>query len=187
MQYVIEYMNLYPEDEVVIKGGAAAHLQLRQCGIDDPVKDVDVSIWTGKGQDGERACNREVLDRWISILPESYVHNYNQDEEMFFGGVMPPSIVTFVDQTKQELPLDVFINEDYHFDIEEVEGFNVVSFDKLITNYYQLLKDYKADYSYMTSANKDGSYDVDISRIVDKHNRAAVRLKSLAVCFSQRL
>ena len=131
MQYIQQYMNLYPEDETVIKGGAAAHLQLRQCGFYDPIKDIDVSVRTWKRKGQERARRYEILDRWTAILPKLYTHNYDINNS--FG--VSPAIVTFTDQTGQELHINVFINQENHPYIEEVEGFNVVSFDTLITNY----------------------------------------------------
>ena len=122
-----------------------------------PVKDIDVNINPGKRQGQYIAIGYEVINRWISILPESHVHNYDKDRELGF----PPSIVTFTDQTKQEFDLDIFINQDGYWDTEEVEWFNVVSLDKLVTSYYQLLKDYKIDHTYITNNNQDGGYNQD--------------------------
>lgn len=171
MQYVRKYIELYPQDKVVIKGGAAADLFLQEYGLERPVvKDVDVSINTT-----ERGLT--VVQRWLAIIPST--HRTDYDEKY------PIGIFKIVDPTGSDMSLDIFVNEDYFSSVEEIGGFYVESLGKMINNLHQELVGRKADIEFMRERKEKWTQE-QISGDVDKYNRLLARLKLLILCFKKR-
>lgn len=170
MQYVQEYMRRDPEDKVTIIGGAAAYFHLRKCNIDIPVKDIDVNITSV-------ADGRKVLDRWLEIVPPSYVEEFDVN--------YPISIFTLTDTSGKELSIDVFINEEYISETEEIELFQVEKLERMINRYYQEITGRKKDIELIQSGVIDWNPD-EIPIMIDKYNRLVERFRLLAECLRSR-
>lgn len=169
MNYLTEYISLYENDRVVVKGGMAAYLQLNQCGIQTRVEDIDVSITTNQS-------GKVVLDRWLSILPSSYKAEYDTN--------YPISIVTLDDQESGQ-KFDLFINEDYISSVDLMDGILVESLDGLIKGYHQYLIGSKQDIDLIRTGQINWDKD-QLTGLIDKHNRTVERLKLLVQCYQIR-
>lgn len=176
MQYVQKYMELYPEDTVVVKGGAAAYLIIKDClGQNVPLNDIDVSINTTESE-------RTILSRWVSIVPSSY-------QQVGYAS----TIFTLVDTTCHDLAFDIFVNEDYFSNTEKVGFYQVERLDLMIFNIFRELKSRKSDMDFIQNPMECWSQNPmecwsqkDISDYIEKYNRISNRLVLLVECLKKR-
>jgi hypothetical protein len=66
MEYLRQYSELYPKDNLVITGGAAASLYLKRCNINTDIRDIDVNLITN-------VPGNILIERFQNILPDRYV------------------------------------------------------------------------------------------------------------------
>lgn len=165
MQYVERYMELYPEDRVTIIGGRAAYLHLSECGINASLKDVNVET---------DADGRTILDRFLSIVPPSYTAKFDVN--------YPISIFTLLDESGEDIPVDVFVNQEYIHDTKRIGAFRVERLDTLINKYYRELLGRKMDVELIQSGVIDWNRE-EIPLLIDKYNRLLNRLQLLVECY----
>jgi len=171
MQYVQKYMELYPEDTTMVKGGAAAYLILKEC-LDQniPINDIDVAINTD-------VSVQVIIDRWLLIVPSSYTVRYNPE--------FPISIFTLTDTTGSDFSLDIFVNDDDFTYTEKIGSFNVERLDLMIKRLYSELYDRKSDIEFLRD-DPDAMPNIVLQQIIEKYNRMYDRLILLGECFKKR-
>ena len=177
MQYVQKYMELYPEDTTVVKGGAAAYLILQEC-LDQniPINDIDVAINTD-------VSGQVILDRWLLIVPSSYTVQY--DQYNLYNPEFPISIFTLTDTTGSDFSLDIFVNDDDFTYTEKIGSFNVERLDLMIKRLYSELYDRKSDIEFLRD-DPDAMPNIDLQQFIEKYNRMYDRLILLGECFKKR-
>lgn len=141
-------------------------MHLRECGITIPVKDIDINIIT-------KATGETILNRWLSIVPPSYTAKYDVN--------YPITIFTLTDTTGKDLPIDIFVNEQYIFNTEQIGPFRVQKLDNMITSYYQELLGRKTDIELIRNGTINWNPE-ELPILIDKYNRMFERLKLLAEC-----
>jgi len=167
MEIVKAYMKQYPEDQVVvIKGGYAAYLILKQYGVDIEVKDLDVNIFSSRTRE-------DVCQSFEALLPSIYSVS---------GEVR---IFEYSDRAAQGIDIDLFINEEYITQIETIEGVQVESLERLIGSYYAFLKGNKRNIEFLKDIKPFGRNELD--KMKTKHNRVLARFRSLVECHQKRL
>lgn len=170
MEYVRKYIELYPQDKVVIKGGAAADLFFQEYLMERPVvKDIDVSINTSERR-------QTIVQRWLAIIPSTYRTDFDEQH--------PSGIFTIVDPTGSDKSLDVFVNEDVFSTTEVIDGFHVESLGKTINNLHQELVGRKVDIEFMREQKE--RFQEEIGDHVNKYNRLLARLELLLKCHKER-
>ena len=166
MEHVERYMQLYPNDKVVIKGGAAANLIIKSClGMIIPMNDIDISINTTE------SC-RTIVERWLSILPGHYVVNYDN---------YLPTIFNLTGAADNDISFDIFVNEDNFEFTEKIGPFLVENLNLMTANLNRDLIGRKADIDLMRSG-AIGWTEKQISDYIVKYNRMLNRLELLTRC-----
>lgn len=171
MEYIAEYTKLYPDDKVVIIGGAAASLHLAQCGIDSMVKDIDVDVFSTQQ-------NQVVLERWKNVLPGNFTAQYDEN--------YPPQIVTFTDTEGKSIPYDIMINQGFYSDkhVEKIGNYTVKRIMPIIQDYLQQLNGSKKDIELIESGIIPWDKD-DFEAMKLKYNRLYKRLGLLIGCLKK--
>lgn len=173
MQYVQRYIELYPNDTVVLKGGAAAYILLKEClNQDIYLKDIDISINT-------TISAETILQRWLSIVPKTYIVEYDDKYSLSYS-----AIFTLVDTTNSELSLDIFVNEDHYTHLEQVGNFKVERLDCMIGRIYRDLRGRKNE----IETTKDllvPWIQKERPKLIDKYNRMYKRLELLIECYKK--
>lgn len=157
MQFINKYINTFPEDDVVLIGGAAAALIIKSCVNKNlPIKDIDVHINT-------KSSGEQILDKWMSILPTSYSPLYCKDE--------PLELLTFIDASSQNLNLDIFINQREISSLQEINGIFVENTSNILSCLEAELDERRYEIKYINNSKPD-----------DKLLRLEERYKLLKEC-----
>ncbi len=171
MQYIQRYMELYPMDNITLIGGAAAFLQLQNYGRYIQLNDIDVNIST-------KESGKTILERWLAIVPSSYIANYDTNYIISF--------FTLMDSNKQDLSIDVFVNEQYIYETESIGQFKVETIDRMISRYYSELTGRRLDIQLISSGLIKWD-QTDLQNQIDKYNRLLERLRLLIECQKHKI
>jgi hypothetical protein len=164
MQYIRIYQEKYPEDRLIIGGGAADYLHLKHLNGESVIlKDVDVEVCTTS--DG-----KEQLRRWRSILPERYLHTTDYEHI---------EIINWVDSTGEELSIDVFINQEEITRTVSIDGFLVKPLEDILSGYSISVEMEQEDIEYIMSLDPSQRSEEELLFLKDKHTRHLDRYQKL--------
>lgn len=163
MNYINAYQKKYPDDQLVVTGGAGDALHLSSStGEKIYIKDIDVEVKTNT--DGH-----EQLRRWKSVLPDSYQPRHDDYLE----------IITWIDTTGKDLSIDVFINQEDIADTVSIDGFLVRSLDSILDNYKINIPGMKYDIEYMKSQDVSFRLEDELRNTREKYDRYCERYEKL--------
>ena len=155
MDAVRRYIERYGMDGVVVIGGAAAYVWIKEyLGIEIPLHDIDVHITTS-------LTNRDIIQRWLYLLPR-------------YRAVEPISSITTLEprDSRGHTTYDLFINEMPDMPYTVIDGLPVETLNEVIDDHVYTIEGLTSDIDYARDSE-------ELDWFLSKRSRMVYRLALL--------